>query len=93
MLGIIAWIVLGLIAGIIAKLIIPGDQGGGINIGTSIQGIVGALVGGGLYSFIKTGDIILPAAAGFDFMSIITAVVGAIIVIVIWEVISKVINK
>lgn len=93
MLGIIAWIVLGLIAGIIAKLIIPGDQGGGINIGTSALGIVGAFVGGALYSFVKTGSIVLPASAGFDFVSIITAVVGAVIVIGIWELISKVLNK
>lgn len=93
MLGIIAWIVLGLIAGIVAKLIVPGDQGGGINIATSLLGVLGAFVGGALYSLITTGSIVLPAAAAFNIMSIITAVIGAIIVIVIWEVISKFLNK
>ncbi|MEO1378354.1 MAG: GlsB/YeaQ/YmgE family stress response membrane protein, partial [Cyanobacteria bacterium J06635_10] len=42
--SIIAWVVLGAIAGIIAKLIVPGDQGGGLNIPTIILGIVGAFV-------------------------------------------------
>ncbi|MGD1912635.1 MAG: GlsB/YeaQ/YmgE family stress response membrane protein [Rivularia sp. (in: cyanobacteria)] len=93
MLGIIAWVILGAVAGIIAKLIVPGDQGGGLNIATIILGIVGAFVGGGLYSFITEGTVVLPVAAGFNFPSILTAVVGAIIVIVIWEVIRKVLNK
>ncbi|MEM9923334.1 MAG: GlsB/YeaQ/YmgE family stress response membrane protein [Cyanobacteria bacterium P01_D01_bin.50] len=93
MVSILAWIVLGAIAGIIAKLIVPGDQGGGLNIPTIILGIVGAFVGGGLYSFITEGTVVLPVAAGFNFPSIITAVVGAIIVVAIWELVSKLFNK
>lgn len=45
--GIIAWIIFGLIAGIIAKLIMPGRDGGGFFL-TCILGIVGAVVGGWL---------------------------------------------
>jgi uncharacterized membrane protein YeaQ/YmgE (transglycosylase-associated protein family) len=44
-LTVLAWIVLGLVAGAIAKLLMPGDQRGGIIL-TTLLGIVGALVGG-----------------------------------------------
>ena len=55
--GFIAWIVLGLIAGAIARLILPGRQGSGW-LGALITGILGALLGGG------AGTIALGAAAG-----------------------------
>lgn len=77
--GIIGWIVLGLIAGALAKLILPGKQGGGWII-TIILGIVGALLGG----FI--GQALIPGLdiTGINFQSILTAVVGAIIVLLIY---------
>ena len=55
--GIIAWIIFGLIAGIIAKLIMPGRDGGGFFL-TCILGIVGAVVGG---SYSRSGHIPPPA--------------------------------
>jgi uncharacterized membrane protein YeaQ/YmgE (transglycosylase-associated protein family) len=52
--GILAWIVLGLVAGAIAKLILPGTQGGGWFL-TLILGVVGALVGGFIGSLFGKG--------------------------------------
>ena len=77
--GILAWIVLGLIAGALAKFIMPGQQGGGI-IMTIVLGIVGAIVGGllGTYVF-GFGDI-----SGFDLRSIVIAVGGALLVLFLY---------
>jgi uncharacterized membrane protein YeaQ/YmgE (transglycosylase-associated protein family) len=54
--GILGWIVLGLLAGAIAKLIVPGDDPGGIIV-TTLIGIVGAIVGGLIASALDIGDI------------------------------------
>jgi uncharacterized membrane protein YeaQ/YmgE (transglycosylase-associated protein family) len=74
--GILAWILLGLVAGAVAKFIMPGQQGGGIIV-TTVLGVVGALVGGllGTYVF-KFGDV-----SGFDLRSIAIAVGGALLVL------------
>lgn len=85
--GIIAWIVLGLIAGALAKAIYPGSQGGGI-VATTILGIVGALVGGFL------GQLLLGTSAGasigaLTLPSIAFAVVGAIVVIFLWGLLTS----
>lgn len=77
--GIISWIVLGLIAGALAKLIMPGRQGGGIIV-TIILGIVGAILGGFLGSLVGIGSL----DSVFDIGTIITAVVGALIVLFIY---------
>lgn len=71
--GIIAWIVFGLIAGVIAKLIMPGRDGGGFIL-TCILGIVGAVVGGWLATMFGIGGTI----SGFNLHSFLVAVVGAI---------------
>lgn len=81
--GIISWIILGLIAGALDKLIMPGSQGGGIIV-TIVLGIVGALLGGFLGSLIGIGDL----ESAFDIGTIITAVVGALIVLFIWCAVS-----
>lgn len=81
--GILAWIVFGLIAGAIAKLIMPGEQGGGWIV-TIILGIVGAFVGGWIGSMIAGVGI-----SGFNITSMIVAVVGALIVLAIWGFISR----
>ncbi|MDX2217151.1 MAG: GlsB/YeaQ/YmgE family stress response membrane protein [Oculatellaceae cyanobacterium bins.114] len=75
--NILAWIVLGLIAGAIAKAIYPGQQGGSI-LGTLILGIIGAFVGGSLYALLTTGSITL-ASAGLSLGGILVSVIGAII--------------
>jgi uncharacterized membrane protein YeaQ/YmgE (transglycosylase-associated protein family) len=59
--NIIAWIVLGIIAGAIAKAIYPGSQGGGI-LATMVLGIIGAFVGGSVATFLSTGKLALTAA-------------------------------
>jgi uncharacterized membrane protein YeaQ/YmgE (transglycosylase-associated protein family) len=77
--GILAWIILGLIAGAIAKLILPGKQGGGWIV-TLLLGVVGALLGGWL------GSVLFNAPLQ-DFWSLQTwllAIGGAIVVLLIW---------
>ncbi|ECZ8508841.1 GlsB/YeaQ/YmgE family stress response membrane protein [Salmonella enterica] len=78
--GIIAWIVFGLIAGVIAKLLMPGRDGGGFIL-TCILGIVGAVVGGWLATMFGIGGSI----SGFNLHSFLVAVVGAIVVLVIFR--------
>jgi uncharacterized membrane protein YeaQ/YmgE (transglycosylase-associated protein family) len=81
--NIIAWIILGLLAGAIAKLIYPGRQGGGI-LTTMLLGIVGAFIGGSLLTLLQTGTLQL-TAAGLSIPGLIVAIIGAIIAIFIWE--------
>ncbi len=86
--NIIAWIVLGLIAGAIAKAIYPGDQGGGI-LGTIILGIIGAFVGGSLFSLINTGNLAIGSAASLSIPGIFVAVLGAIVAIFLWGLFTR----
>lgn len=81
LISIIIWIVVGFVAGYLAKLIMPGPDGGGFIL-TTILGIVGAMVGG----FI--GRALFNTGAGDDTFSIIGlvfAVIGAIIVLAIYR--------
>jgi uncharacterized membrane protein YeaQ/YmgE (transglycosylase-associated protein family) len=82
--GWLSFIILGLIAGVIAKLILPGRQGGGWFL-TLLLGVVGALLGGWLAGLIF--------GIGYDdFWSIqswLIAIVGAIIVLLIWGLITR----
>ena len=80
--NILAWIVLGLIAGAIAKAIYPGRQGGGI-LSTMLLGIVGAFVGGLLYNLLTTGTLAL-TAAGLSIGGIVVSVLGAIVALFIY---------
>ncbi|MEA5598673.1 GlsB/YeaQ/YmgE family stress response membrane protein [Rivularia sp. UHCC 0363] len=86
--NIIAWIVLGLIAGAIAKAIYPGHQGGGI-LATMVLGIVGAFVGGMIFTFLNTGKLALVASAGLNIGSIIVAIIGAMVAIFIWGLVTR----
>lgn len=85
--NIIAWIVLGLIAGAIARAIYPGHQGGGI-LGTMLLGIVGAFVGGIIYSLIATGSIAF-GGASLSIGGVIVAVLGAIVTLFIYYAATK----
>jgi uncharacterized membrane protein YeaQ/YmgE (transglycosylase-associated protein family) len=85
--GILAWIILGLIAGAIAKAIYPGNQGGGI-IGTMLLGIIGAFIGGSLHTLLTTGAFQL-AGVGFSIGGILLAVIGAIIAVFIWGLLTR----
>jgi uncharacterized membrane protein YeaQ/YmgE (transglycosylase-associated protein family) len=78
--AIIGWIIIGLIAGALGKLIMPGDDPGGIIV-TIILGIAGALVGGFLAGLIGIGG-------GGIIWSIIIATIGAIILLAIYRAIA-----
>ena len=80
--SIIAWVILGLLAGAIAKAIYPGYQGGGI-LSTMILGIIGAFIGGSLYSLLQSGSLQLTAAS-LTLPGLFIAVIGAIIAIYLW---------
>ncbi|MGJ8513755.1 GlsB/YeaQ/YmgE family stress response membrane protein [Carnimonas bestiolae] len=82
--NIISWIIFGLIAGIIAKWIMPGKDGGGFIL-TVILGIVGAVVGGWIADLIGLGGHV----DGFNFSSFVVAIVGAIIVLWIYRKVAK----
>ncbi|MBI1933001.1 MAG: GlsB/YeaQ/YmgE family stress response membrane protein [Ignavibacteriales bacterium] len=77
--GILSWIVFGLIAGAVAKFIMPGKDPGGMII-TILIGIAGAFIGGFIGSFLGMGDV-----SGFDFRSFAIAVVGSIILLFIYR--------
>lgn len=85
--NILAWIILGLLAGAIAKAIYPGNQGGGI-LGTMILGIIGAFVGGSLYALLTTGSLSL-TAAGLSIPGLIVAIIGAIVALFIWGLVTR----
>lgn len=85
--NIIAWIVLGLIAGAIGKAIYPGRQGGGI-LSTMILGIIGAFIGGSIVNLLQYGTIQLTAAT-LSIPGLIVAIIGAMIAIFIWGLITR----
>jgi uncharacterized membrane protein YeaQ/YmgE (transglycosylase-associated protein family) len=82
--SILLWLVFGLIAGALAKFLMPGKAPGGI-IMTIVLGIVGAVVGG----FIGTHLLNLGGVSEFDFRSMALAVGGAILVLFIFGLVTK----
>jgi uncharacterized membrane protein YeaQ/YmgE (transglycosylase-associated protein family) len=82
--GFLAFLILGLIAGAIAKAILPGRQGGGILI-TLILGVVGALLGG----FIGNALFHVGINEFFSLSTWLLAIGGAIIVLLVYGMISK----
>jgi uncharacterized membrane protein YeaQ/YmgE (transglycosylase-associated protein family) len=85
--NILAWIILGILAGAIAKAIYPGRQGGGI-LATMLLGIVGAFLGGTLLTLLQTGTLQLSATT-LSIPGVFVAVLGAIIAIFIWYTFSR----
>ena len=77
--GILSWIVVGLIAGLLAKLILPGDNPGGLSV-TTVIGMVGAVVGG-----IVIGILGGAGATGFNVWSILVATLGAVILLFVYR--------
>ncbi|MFV8798198.1 GlsB/YeaQ/YmgE family stress response membrane protein [Yersinia enterocolitica] len=77
--GILSWIIFGLIAGIIAKWIMPGKDSVGFII-TIVLGIVGAVVGGYISTLFGFGKV-----DGFNFSSFVVAVIGAVAVLFIYR--------
>lgn len=76
--GIISWIILGLVAGALAKWLMPGRQGGGWIL-TMVLGIIGAFVGGWIGTLVGFGSV-----TGVNLGSIVTAVVGALVVLFVY---------
>ncbi|ARV60101.1 transglycosylase [Nostocales cyanobacterium HT-58-2] len=80
--NLLAWVVLGLLAGAIAKAIYPGYQSGGI-LATLLLGVVGAFVGGTLVNLLQTGTLTLTSAT-LSLPGLFVAVLGAIIAIFLY---------
>jgi uncharacterized membrane protein YeaQ/YmgE (transglycosylase-associated protein family) len=78
--GIIAWIVLGAIAGYLAGLLVKGDEGLGV-IGHIVLGIVGALLGG----FLAGALFGTNPVNTIDISSIVVATIGAVIAVIVWN--------
>ncbi len=81
--GILSWILLGLIAGALAKFIMPGKDPGGFIV-TILIGIVGAIVGGFVGKFIGLGSV-----ESFDLGGIFIATVGAIVLLIFYRLVMK----
>jgi len=81
--GILAWAVFGLIAGAIAKYLMPGQGPGGIVL-TIVLGVVGAIVGGFIGTQLGFGDI-----SGFDLRSMLLAIGGGVLVLFIYGVATR----
>lgn len=81
--GILAWILFGLIAGVLAKWIMPGKDPGGIIV-TILIGIGGAFVGGWLGSMVGMGSM-----GDFSLGSFVTAILGAIVLLGAYRMIRK----
>ena len=73
--GLLAWIIVGLIAGFLAKWAVPGEGPGGI-IGDLIVGVVGAFLGGWIYGLFGHAGI-----TGFNLGSIVCAIIGAVVLL------------
>lgn len=79
--GILSWILFGLIAGALAKLIMPGDDPGGCIV-TTLIGIAGALIGGFIGTALGFGTV-----SGFNLQSFLIAIGGAIVLLLLYRMI------
>jgi uncharacterized membrane protein YeaQ/YmgE (transglycosylase-associated protein family) len=82
--GILAWIVVGLIAGVVAKALMPSGGPGGIIL-TTLLGIAGAFVGG----FLASATGIGAGIAQFDVRTILVAIVGAIVLLFAYQMVTS----
>lgn len=82
--GILSWVVLGIVAGALAKWLMPGKDGGGL-LATMALGIAGAFVGGYLGSFMGVGV----TGGGINLASIGTATAGAFVLLFAYRMIKK----
>ncbi len=84
MISLLIWLILGFLAGYLAKLIMPGPDGGGVIL-TTILGIIGAVVGGYVGTLFGS-----PMASSFDniggsLLSFVFSIIGAIVVLAIYR--------
>ena len=82
--GIIAFIILGLLCGAIAKALLPGDDPGGFIV-TALIGVAGALIGGFLAGALFNAD---PMDEFFDVSTWLTAIVGSIVLLLIYRLVT-----
>ena len=82
--GMLSWIIVGLIAGVLAKWIMPGKDPGGIIV-TILIGIAGAIVGGFVVGLFVPGDMV----TGINITTIIVATLGAILLLVVYRLIAS----
>jgi len=83
--GIIAFVILGLLAGVIAKAVLPGDDPGGLIV-TAIIGIAGAILGGFLAAALFDAH---PLDDFFDISTWLTAIVGSIILLLLYRLVTS----
>lgn len=81
--GILSWIIMGLIVGVLAKFFMPGRDPGGIIV-TILLGIAGAFVGGYLGSILGLGTV-----TGFNLGSLLLAIGGAILLLIVYRMLKK----
>ncbi|HOX01599.1 MAG TPA: GlsB/YeaQ/YmgE family stress response membrane protein [Candidatus Paceibacterota bacterium] len=81
--GILSWIVMGLLVGALAKFIMPGKDPGGLIV-TILIGIAGAFVGGFIGTRVGLGDV-----TGFNLGSILVATGGSVLLLILYRVIKK----
>ena len=77
MMGLLSWIVMGLLAGLLSRFLTPGEDSAGC-IGTVVIGIVGAVIGGFLATLLGFGGI-----QGFDLYSMLVATLGAVVLLLV----------
>ena len=87
MISLLIWILLGFLAGLVAKAILPGSDGGGFIL-TTILGIVGAVVGGYIGSMLGYGMVSSFDNIGNSLPSFIFSVIGAIVVLAIYRLVA-----
>ena len=81
--GILSWIVMGLIVGVLAKFVVPGKDPGGLIV-TICIGIAGAFVGGFIGSLMGLGKV-----TGFNVGSFLLAIAGAVVILIVYRILKK----
>lgn len=87
MISLLIWLILGFLAGYLAKLIMPGPDGGGVIL-TTILGIVGAVVGGYVGTLFGAPMVSSFDNIGGSVLSFVFAIIGAIVVLAIYRLIT-----
>ena len=82
--GVLAWIVVGLVAGILAKIAMPGPDPGGIIL-TVVIGIAGAVVGG----LILNAVLGRPGLTGFDLPTVLVATLGSVLLLAVYRFVTR----
>lgn len=86
--AIIGWIIVGLVAGVLARLIMPGKQGGGW-LSAILLGVVGALLGGLLFGLFGGKGMGAVMSDPWSLGSLAIAVIGALVFSFVWRLVAK----